>query len=106
MPTVYLWLFLSRKSYLLALNFLDSFNKTLNDNLLEYCKTPYLNSLTATIIANPALINRIKHPISASAIDKLPTAFLSSNGIGAVKGKKLKNFTIGDSGVEMNKVTA
>ena len=82
------------------------FRITLSGSRLEYCKTPCLNNLTAIDRAKTELIAKITIPISASGIDKLPTAFLSISGIGAVSGKKLKNLTIGEFGIDTNSVTA
>ena len=49
---------------------------------------------------------RIQMPIIESETGKFPTAFRSIIGIGAVSGNRVRNFTIGESGVETNSVIA
>ena len=53
-----------------------------------------------------ALAAIITIPIRASVIVRLPTAFLSIKGIGAVNGKNVKKRTKPESGADINSVTA
>ena len=79
---------------------------SLSDTLRLYSSAPKRNTRTASISTNIDEVSKMSAPAAISHGCRLPAALRMSRGIGEVSGKRLKNRTIGASGIEINSDTA